>query len=243
MKCYRPFRQPRIISFDLDDTLYDNHPYIVKANDALGEYLVTALDHIELTSADFAHARQQALTEHPNMSSDVALTRRRALFHLVVAAGKSPKEAEQIADEGYEIFYFHRSNFRVDEAVLSALASLQPHFRLFGITNGNANVEKLGLDTVLETTLHASIDHRAKPFPDMFHKVCDIAKVAPYELLHVGDGLVNDVYGAINAGAQAAWHACNRPMNLNKEPVLELPHCILDQLSDLLQLVQSDRND
>lgn len=237
MKCYRPFHTPRVISFDLDDTLYDNHPYIVKANEALGDYLVQALDNIQLSGTDFANARRKALAEHPNMSSDVALTRQRALFHLAVAAGKSSHEAEKLAAEAYDIFYFHRSNFRVDEQVLSLLASLQPHFRLFGITNGNADVEKLGLDAVLEQTLHASIHHRAKPFPDMFERVCDLAKVAPTELLHVGDGVVNDVYGAVNAGAQAAWYACNRPMNLNQEPVLELPHCVLDQLSDLLQLV------
>jgi FMN phosphatase YigB (HAD superfamily) len=39
MKYYRAIKPFKAISFDLDDTLYDNHSIIIKANQAIIEHL------------------------------------------------------------------------------------------------------------------------------------------------------------------------------------------------------------
>ena len=35
MQFYRSFRSPKALTFDLDDTLYDNHPVILRAEQAM----------------------------------------------------------------------------------------------------------------------------------------------------------------------------------------------------------------
>jgi len=81
--------------------------------------------------------------------------------------------------------------------------------------------------------LHASTSRPMKPAQHMFDEAAARLNVAPKHILHVGDNIIKDVYGAINAGYQAAWFACNRPMTLHNEPVSVLPHVALNNLSEL----------
>ena len=72
-----------------------------------------------------------------------------------------------------------------------------------------------------------------KPAREMFDEAAEHLGIAPKHILHVGDNLIKDVKGAINAGYQAAWFACNRQMKLANEPVSVLPHIALDNLNEL----------
>ena len=76
-----------------------------------------------------------------------------------------------------------------------------------------------------------------KPAKDMFNEAANILDIEPKHILHVGDNLIKDVYGAINAGYQAAWFACNRPMRLSHERVFVLPHVKLDTIDELTVFV------
>ena len=84
-----------------------------------------------------------------------------------------------------------------------------------------------------ETILHASTTRPMKPAPDMFNEAAAILSIPAGNILHVGDNIIKDVLGAINAQFQAAWFACNRPMALRNEPVSVLPHVSLSTLSEL----------
>ncbi|MAC10550.1 MAG: haloacid dehalogenase, partial [Alteromonas sp.] len=108
---------------------------------------------------------------------------------------------------------------------------------LVGITNGNVNAQKVGLDRYFTAILHASVERPMKPAQNMFDEAASLIKVTPPHILHVGDNIIKDVFGAINAGYQSAWFACNRPMQLKLEPVSVLPHVQLDSLEELIQFV------
>ncbi|GAL07766.1 putative FMN hydrolase [Photobacterium aphoticum] len=41
MQVYRPFPAPKAITFDLDDTLYDNRPVIRRAEQAMYDWLAS----------------------------------------------------------------------------------------------------------------------------------------------------------------------------------------------------------
>ena len=55
-------------------------------------------------------------------------------------------------------------------------------------------------------------------------------------ILHVGDSLQKDIYGALKAGYQTAWYAEDRRMNMLNEKTHVLPHVQLSQLTQLLIL-------
>jgi putative hydrolase of the HAD superfamily len=71
----------------------------------------------------------------------------------------------------------------------------------------------------------------------MFDEAANYLKIPRGSILHVGDNLEKDVWGATNAGFSAAWHACDRPMEIEKEPVQVLPNVEIHQLDELLTFI------
>jgi len=104
---------------------------------------------------------------------------------------------------------------------------------LVGITNGNVNADQIGITPYFDTILHASTSRPMKPSRAMFDEAASFIGEAPKHILHVGDNIIKDVYGAINAGFQSAWFACNREMHLPRERASVLPHVALDSLDEL----------
>ena len=76
-----------------------------------------------------------------------------------------------------------------------------------------------------------------KPSRHMFDEAVRLLDVPAEQILHVGDNLEKDVYGAVAAGMQSAWFACNRPMDIRTEAVRVLPHVELARLDELHTLL------
>ena len=89
--------------------------------------------------------------------------------------------------------------------VLPVLPLLQGMLRLGVITNGNADLEVIGLQHHFEYTLSSAQFGRAKPDPGIFLRACEAMGVAPQDAVYVGDDLRADVQGAQSAGLRAVW--------------------------------------
>jgi putative hydrolase of the HAD superfamily len=76
-----------------------------------------------------------------------------------------------------------------------------------------------------------------KPNIAMFDAAQAHLNIPHGNILHVGDNLPKDVYGAIKAGYQAAWYAEDRSMNIRNERAPVLPHIQLSKLAQLLDLI------
>jgi putative hydrolase of the HAD superfamily len=88
---------------------------------------------------------------------------------------------------------------------------------LIAISNGNADLARVGLSPYFLAAVSAHEMGFAKPDPRMFHEACRLADVAPNEVLHLGDDPHLDVIAARKAGLQAAW--IRRPMLAHRHPV------------------------
>lgn len=237
MRFYRPLGPIQAITFDLDDTLYDNGPVIRQAEQTLttfirAHYPIAAA----LGAADWQHIRRTLISETPALASDMGELRlrtlTRALQHDVSGAALS-----QAAKACFECFYHARSELTLTDEVHRTLAHLARRVPLVGITNGNVDPKRIGIDSYFDTIFHASLSRPMKPARPLFDDAAAHLDQAPARILHVGDNLIKDVHGALNAGYQTAWFACNRPMQLPRERVSSLPHVQLDCLSELTQLV------
>lgn len=238
MRFYRPLNQIQAMTFDLDDTLYDNGPVIRAAEKTLQAFIAT---HHKKTSAlsraQWQQIRQQLLADTPALSSDMGQLRMRTLMQALREDISDEKEREAAAKACFDCFYTARSELDLHDVVHSTLKSLAGKIPLIGITNGNVDVKKIGVDDYFDTVLHASLERPMKPHRHMFDEAAQALNVAPENILHVGDNLTKDVFGAICAGKQTAWFACNRPMNLNSERAPVLPHVELDRFEELLALI------
>jgi putative hydrolase of the HAD superfamily len=193
----------RAIIFDLDNTLWDVQPVIVRAEHAMHDFL---LQHYPLVTErhdlhSMRDVRARMAIEHPGMRHDFTWLRLEALRTHAREAGY----AESMADEAFEVFYRARNAVTLYDDVLPILDLLVRDFRLFALSNGNADLEAIGLGRYFERALAARDAGVLKPDPRIFHRLLQSAGLAPDEVAHVGDDPEADVGGAQGAGLTAVW--------------------------------------
>ena len=193
----------RAIIFDLDNTLWDVHPVIVRAEHAMHEFLdrqyprVTANHDLDSMRA----LRVQIARENPAMRHDFTWLRLEALRRHAREAGYP----ETLAEEAFEVFYRVRNEVVLYDDVRPSLDRLVTRYRLFAMSNGNANLTAIGLDHYFEAKLAARDAGMLKPDPRIFDMLLQRAGLRAAEAAHVGDDPHADVEGARGAGLLPVW--------------------------------------
>ena len=242
MKFYRRWQPVKAMTFDLDDTLYDNHPHMRRSEQATLAHIHAHFPAAHHTDFGFWRGQRAALLQQrPELINDVAELRRLGLTAGFSACGLGGNELLQAVENVYEYFYFTRSDFTVEASVHKIMATLAERLPLIAITNGNVNLQQIGIADYFQHSLHASLQQPMKPAPHMFKQAAEILNLAPECILHVGDNLEKDVWGGRSAGFKTAWYAIAREMNLNYQTGQTLPDVQLDQLDDLLELTPTRR--
>jgi FMN hydrolase / 5-amino-6-(5-phospho-D-ribitylamino)uracil phosphatase len=237
MILYRKIDKIQAISFDLDDTLYDNQPFIVEAEIQLRRFLHDFFPLTKNCDKDFwFKIKTQVLKQQPELKLDMGQLRRHTLYAGLSHVGYQDEQLVDGVEQCFQHFYFHRSNFKVEKTICSLLNELSLRVPLVAITNGNVNLEQIGISEYFQHSLHANLEQPMKPHPKMFGLACDYLNLPPRQILHVGDSLINDVYGAHRAGMRTAWYAHNRNMHLSKESTVLLPDIALHNLDELMLL-------
>lgn len=193
-----------VLSFDLDDTLWDCPPVIVKAEEKLLTWFAeNAPKVVEFNNGDTLAARRaQVVESHPEIACDMTLLRHKMIELSLVDAGYS----SDLADEGFDVFYRARSEVVLYENTVNVLDALGAQFKMAVITNGNADLTMIGLDDKFEHIQRASIDNAPKPHPQMFLTCIEHFGIEPSALAHIGDNIVTDVQGAQAVGARTVWY-------------------------------------
>jgi len=191
------------ITLDLDDTLWPMRPALVEAERALAAWVGerAPLAAAQLTAQARAALRARLLVEHPQRAHDVSFLRRESLRLAMRACGEDPA----LADEGFEVFLAARQRVSLYPDVLPVLAAWAQRYRLIAVSNGNADVARIGLARYFAASVSAHEVGFAKPDVRMFHEACARAGVDPGSALHVGDDLDLDVRAAVAAGLRAVW--------------------------------------
>ncbi len=195
--------EPLVLSFDLDDTLWPVAPVIAAAEQEVFEWLRR---HYPRTVGGhdletLRTLRSDVARRFPHQAHDVTFLRHRSLEELFGAAG----HPERLADDALEIFFVARNRVEFYEDARPALERLRMHYRLFAISNGNADLERCGIAEFFAGHVTASAAGAAKPDARIFARLLEMAAVAPGSVLHVGDNPLADVVGATRAGMQAVW--------------------------------------
>jgi HAD superfamily hydrolase (TIGR01509 family) len=194
---------PLVLSFDLDDTLWPVSPVIAGAEQAMFAWLRErhpgALASHDLDSLRLMRA--QVAERFPEHAHDMTFLRQRALIELFAAAG----QPESSAEEALEVFLAARNRVAFYEDVLPSLERLRARYRLFAISNGNADLRRCGIGDWFAGHVTARAAGAAKPDARIFAQLLRISGVEAAQVLHIGDDPLADVVGATRAGMQAAW--------------------------------------
>jgi HAD superfamily hydrolase (TIGR01549 family) len=232
MRCYRRFSPAKAISFDLDDTLYDNWPVIHKAEQAQLAFLHQAVPQSQNTTIEqWMETRRKLAIGNPALCHDLGKWRQEGIYHGLLRLEITDKEAFEISLAAFDAFYQQRIKVKINASVLKLLQQLAQDYTLIALSNGNASIEAMGLADVFEFAIHAGDKGiRQKPWPDMFAMTAKRLSINPNQILHVGDSLKSDVQGALNAGCSAVWfNPDDKPMGIKSA----LPHIEINELQAL----------
>jgi FMN hydrolase / 5-amino-6-(5-phospho-D-ribitylamino)uracil phosphatase len=218
----------RAITLDLDDTLWPVWPTIERAERALNQWLGARAPAAAALVADPAtrlKLRDQVLRTRPEIAHNMSTVR----CELIRLALQRCNEDARLADPAFEVFLEHRMNVDLFADALPSLVFLAQRFPLVAVSNGNADVRRVGIGAHFHASVSAHEFGVAKPDRRIFHAAAAAAGVASHEVLHVGDDAALDVMGALEAGMQTVW--------VNREgqawPHEAKPHVTV---ADLLQL-------
>ncbi|SNC58471.1 5-amino-6-(5-phospho-D-ribitylamino)uracil phosphatase YigB [Sodalis endosymbiont of Henestaris halophilus] len=238
MYFYRPLRALSALTFDLDDTLYDNRTVIARTEEESVRFLQNYHPALrKLKQDDYQQLRHELRHSEPDIYHDVSYWRWRAIKLAMRNAGLSEHEARVGADAAMQVVMHWRSQIDVPAETHSTLAALSARLPLVAITNGNASPEACGLARYFCYILRAGPDGRAKPLQDMYQLAVTRLNLPPNSILHVGDDLEADINGAIRYGMQACW-INNRGGNFATATNARLlPHLEISRLACLTALL------
>jgi putative hydrolase of the HAD superfamily len=226
-------REVQAIIFDLDDTLWEVGPVIVRAEHVMRAFLAEQYPRVlELhTPESMRDLRARMAMEHPAMRHDFTWLRLESLRRLA----READYPESMAEEAFAAFYRARNEVTLFDDVLPALERLCGRFRLFAASNGNADLEAIGLARFFESALAAREAGMLKPDPRIFTLLLERAGLDPAQALHVGDDALADVEGARRAGVTPVW--INRAGGEWPLPAAAPPITVrtLGELPDLLE--------
>ena len=225
--------QIRAISLDLDDTLWPIWPTIARAEKVLAAWFV---EHAPATSQAFPDAkslrtiREQVEADRPDLRHDLSALRRESIRAALVQCGDDPA----LADTAFDLFFEERQRVDLFADARETLEFLASRFPVVAISNGNADLSKIGINQYFKAAFSAREFGIAKPDARIFHAAAQAAGHASKAVLHVGDDALLDVEGALGAGMQTAW--------LNWEskewPLSVQPHVTVSSLTQLCQLLR-----
>lgn len=195
-----------LITFDLDDTFWHAAPAIDHAEHCLREWLSINTPQLGLFTLErLAQTRQQVITGDPELRHRVSTLRRLVLQTALEEAGYSQSEAQEAAEQGFQVFLAARHTVQIFPEVRPLLEQLQGHYQLGVLTNGNANIHRLGLGHYFQFALSAEELGVGKPDQRPFHEALRRAGVAAEHSVHIGDHPLDDIQGAKQMGIRAVW--------------------------------------
>ena len=235
MEFFRRLGAVRAISFDLDDTLYDNRPVIEHAEQWMVAHMRDRYLETAMYDRSWWHRLKLELQrQQPALVDDVSLCRRVLLQRGLMEGGMNEAMAHQEAESVFAQFLEVRSQIAVPDTTRRILSALAQKYPLVVITNGNVLLERLGLEGQFQHVLKAGGGFRMKPAPDLFTDMARRLQLAPQQILHVGDDVSTDVAGAVHNGYRSAWL---NDVGQEWRTLRILPDVMLTRLEQLLTLL------
>lgn len=191
------------VLFDLDDTLWAIEPVLVRAEGLLYDWLREHAPAVVAahTIASLRERRMALMKTDPVYRIDLWKLRHTALSEVF----REHDVDLALVDPAMALFSEARSTVALFDDVEPALLRMKGRLTLGSVSNGFADLERIGLAAHFDVSIAAHRFGRAKPDPAIFHAACEALQVAPAATVYVGDDPLLDVQGAQQAGLRAVW--------------------------------------
>ncbi len=192
------------ISFDVDGTLWDfeglSRQALQAALDELAKIDPEAAGRLDVER--MVALRNEIHTRLLGSVTDLDAVREQSMREALREAGRPD---DDLASHMAQAYFRSRDELRtLFPDARPTLERLAPDYKLGLLSNGNSRADALGISDLISFEVFSQ-DHGGieKPDPRLFAVALREAGCEPHELLHVGDWLESDVFGALNVGARA----------------------------------------
>ena len=200
-----------MITFDLDDTLWDNVPTITRAEIETRKWIENKVGKIEWGDLnEFLNLREKLIKEDESIKWDISKLRkeifRKKLGHVTPA-----KHRDKIVEDAFAVFISRRHEVKLFDGVETALKQLSKNYVLGVLTNGNADIFRFNIGKYFSFSVSSLEAKNSKPNRAHFDKAIEIMKNIKFDkILHIGDHQVNDILAAYDLGIESLWFNNNK---------------------------------
>jgi len=194
----------RCITFDVDDTLWACEPVIRRAEAALYTWLTAHYPRIPATYSleDMRAQRKALLAERADLRHDMTALRRQWITRLADEMGYR----RDMVEPAVAYFRHQRNQVQLFEAAAPLLERLREDYTVGVITNGNAQLDRIGVEHLFDFVMYSAEIGVPKPAPGIFEAALRRAGVRPEQTIHVGDDPERDILGAAGVGMGTIWY-------------------------------------
>ena len=196
----------RMITFDLDDTLWDNVPTITKAEIETRKWIENKVGKINWGDLnDFLNLREELIKEDESIKWDISKLRKE-IFRRKLAHITPEKYRNKLVEGAFAVFISKRHEVKLFDGVEIALKQLSKNFLLGVLTNGNADIFRFNIGKYFSFSVSSLEAKNSKPNRAHFDKAIEIMENIKFdEILHIGDHQVNDILAAYDLGIESLW--------------------------------------
>ena len=199
-------KQIRMITFDLDDTLWDNVPTITKAEIETRKWIENKVGKIDWGDLnDFLNLREELIKKDESIKWDISKLRKE-IFRRKLAHITPEKYRNKLVEDAFAVFISRRHEVKLFDGVEIALKQLSKNFLLGVLTNGNADIFRFNIGKYFSFSVSSLEAKNSKPNRAHFDKAIEIMENIKFdEILHIGDHQVNDILAAYDLGIESLW--------------------------------------
>lgn len=214
-----PDKKIKVITFDLDDTLWSVRPVLLKAEQTVFDWLEAYAPKLteRFTVKSFMEWRWEKYQQFPDLKHQISQLRTKVMQLALEEAGYPPPTALELATQAFEVFIHERHQITPFDEAEPLLEALQDNYVLGVLTNGNADVFRMDIGRFFDFSFSAEQLNASKPSFEPFIAAQKHAKVSADEIVHIGDNIDHDINGALSAGSHAIWF---NPKNSNATDAL-----------------------
>ena len=199
----------KLLSFDLDDTLWPCWVTIKKAEEIVHSWFETHHPQIsdKYSIKQLLQKRIRLKNLNPHLSHDISAVRYLSLQELAEENQLNVEQTKQFVQQAFDVYFFARNQVQLFDDVLPVLTKIKASYKMIGVSNGNSDINKTttGLDQLFEFSWSAAQAGKEKPHPKIFFDIMEKTALKPHNIIHIGDDPVSDIQGAHNAGIASVW--------------------------------------
>ena len=196
----------KMITFDLDDTLWDNMPTITKAEIDTRKWIENQVGSIDWgTFEDFLDIRETLIKDDASIAWDISKLRKE-IFRIKLDHIQPESLRDEIVEGAFELFISKRHEVTFYEGVEGAIQKLSEKYILGVLTNGNADIYKFDIGRYFKFSISSLEAKDSKPNRAHFDEaIKQVDGVRFNNILHIGDHQINDILAAFNLGIETLW--------------------------------------